>query len=74
MIKQCMRCFTMKKIRGKKIICKKCEIELDKIRLEFRKRGSTCVGPLMPISTHSESWFLAPFWNWKQTLDNVELL
>jgi len=37
-LKLCKRCFTIKNIRGKKIICKRCEIELDKENLE--KRGS----------------------------------
>jgi hypothetical protein len=41
---------------------------------EFRKRGSICIGPLMPISTHSESYFLAPFCDWMQIQDNVKLL
>lgn len=30
MLKLCKRCFTMKNIRGKKELCKKCEIEFDK--------------------------------------------
>ena len=29
-IKLCKRCFTMKNIKGKKIICKRCEEEFDK--------------------------------------------
>lgn len=29
MLKQCKRCFTMKNIKGKKEICKRCEDELD---------------------------------------------
>lgn len=42
--------------------------------LEFRKRGSICVGPLMPIMTHSESYFLAPYCDWNKVLNSVELI
>ena len=36
-LKLCVRCRTMKKIRGKMIICKRCEIELNEER-ENKKR------------------------------------
>lgn len=42
--------------------------------LEFRNRGSICIGPLMPIMTHSESYFLAPFCDWNKILDSVEII
>lgn len=29
-LRQCKRCFTMKNIKGKRLLCKKCEIEFDK--------------------------------------------
>ena len=29
-LKRCKRCFTAKNIKGKKIICKRCEDEFDK--------------------------------------------
>ena len=29
-LKQCKTCFTMKNIKGKKIICKRCEEDFDK--------------------------------------------
>lgn len=31
MLKQCKRCFCAKHIRGQKIICKRCEEEMDKV-------------------------------------------
>jgi len=35
MIKLCKRCFTMKNIRGKKELCKRCEEEFDKEHSEI---------------------------------------
>jgi hypothetical protein len=34
MLKLCKSCFTMKNIAGKKIICKKCEMRIDKKNME----------------------------------------
>jgi hypothetical protein len=42
MLKRCISCGTMKNIRGKKIMCVRCETEVDKQNKEFNEGICKC--------------------------------